>query len=75
VLLRELRPGVEPILLGRNVPPARQIAMAIAGRSGVAAIHVIAHGAPGRVSFSAGEWTAASLATDVEDLGASGRAM
>jgi hypothetical protein len=75
VLLRELRPGVEPILLGRNVPPARQIALAIAGRSGVAAIHVIAHGSPGRVFFSAGEWTAAGLAADVEDLGAIGSAL
>ncbi len=75
VLLRELRPGVEAILLRRNVPAARQIAMAVAGRSDVAAIHVLAHGAPGRVSFSAGEWTAASLAADVEDLGAIGRAL
>ena len=75
VLLRELRPGVEAILLGRNVPAARQIAMAVAGRSDVAAIHVLAHGAPGRVSFSAGEWTTASLAADVEDLGAIGRGL
>src|SRR5580700_3722885 len=75
VLLRELRPGVEPILLGRNVPAARQIAMAVSERSDVAAIHVLAHGAPGRVSFSAGEWTAASLAADVEDLAAIGCAL
>jgi len=75
VLLHELRPGVEAILLGRNVPAARQIAMAVAGRSDVAAIHVLAHGAPGRVSFSAGEWTAASLAADVEDLAAIGCAL
>jgi len=32
------------------------------GRQGLDALHVIAHGAPGRVRFTSDDWTAATLA-------------
>ncbi len=50
-----LRPGVEAIVLDKSQPAARQMAAALAGRRDLDAVHVIAHGAPGRVSFAAGE--------------------
>src|ERR1700674_2239448 len=46
-LLMGLRPEVEAIVLDTKRPAARQIAAALAGRQGLAAVHVIAHGAPG----------------------------
>ena len=56
-ILGNLRPGVEAVVLDRAVPPARQIAVALHGVRGLDAVHVIAHGAPGRVSFAAGLWS------------------
>jgi len=55
-ILDSLRAGVEAVLLDRSRPAAGQIAAALAGRRGLAAVHIIAHGAPGRVSFAAGDW-------------------
>ncbi len=55
-VLGNLRPEVEAIMLDRRSPAARQIAAALEGREGLDAVHVMAHGAPGRVSFAAGEW-------------------
>src|ERR1700730_8274644 len=60
-ILGNLRPGVEAILLDRTRPAAHQIAAALAGREGLGAVHIIAHGAPGRVSFAAGDWSAETL--------------
>src|SRR6266436_314977 len=54
-LLAGIRPDVEPILLSNDEPAPRQMARAVQGREGqLDAIHVIAHGRPGEVSFSAG---------------------
>src|SRR5271165_5474429 len=53
-----LRPEVDAVVLDRFRPAARQIAAALAGRRDLKAVHVIAHGAPGRVSFASGEWSA-----------------
>src|SRR5205823_3006317 len=47
-------PQVEPILLSDDEPAPRQMARAVARRADLDAIHVIAHGRPGEVSFSAG---------------------
>jgi len=47
----------------------------LAGRWNLAAVHVIAHGAPGRVGFAAGEWSHETLARDAGDLAAIGRAL
>ena len=38
-------------------------------------MHVIAHGAPGRVSFAAGDWSAVTLEEAAEDLAAIGQAL
>ena len=53
-LLQGIRPDVEPILLSNDEPAPRQMARAVQGREGLEAIHVIAHGRPGEVSFGAG---------------------
>jgi hypothetical protein len=53
-LLAGIRPEVEPILLSNDEPAPRQMARAVQGREGLEAIHVIAHGRPGEVSFSGG---------------------
>src|SRR4051794_21203841 len=74
-LLQTLRPEVVPILLTRTLPVARQIAIELARRSRLDAIHVVAHGEPGRVSFTAGHWSSATLASDAKDLAAIGRAL
>ena len=74
-LLGHLRPEIEAILLDPVRPAARQIAAAIAGRHGLDAVHVIAHGAPGRVNFSAGDWSAATLEEEAEHLAAIGQAL
>ena len=52
-LLRGVRPGIETHLLTTDEPALAQMARAVAGRSGLEAIHVISHGKPGEVSFSA----------------------
>ena len=57
-MLGALRPGVAAIRVDDRRPAARQIAAALAGRRELAAIHLVAHGGPGRVDFSAGPWTA-----------------
>ena len=51
-ILGGLRSGVEAIVLDAAQPAAQQIAAALFGRRGLAAVHVIAHGAPGRVIFA-----------------------
>lgn len=74
-ILANLRPQVEAILLDAERPVARQMALALAGVDGLDAVHVIAHGAPGRVSFAAGEWSAETLHGDELDLAAIGQAL
>ena len=74
-ILHGLRPGVEARVLDPATPAARQIALALEGFQDLDAVHVIAHGAPGRVNFSAGEWSAATLKDEAEDLAAIGRAL
>jgi hypothetical protein len=74
-ILCSLRPDVEAIVLDAAIPAARQIATALAGREGLGAVHVIAHGAPGRVSFAAGDWSSETLLRDADDLSAIGRAL
>jgi hypothetical protein len=74
-ILGNLRPGVEAIVLDRTRPAARQMASALADRANLGTVHVIAHGAPGRVSFAAGEWSAETLEDAAEDFAAIGRAL
>src|SRR6516165_5070974 len=74
-LLSHLRPEVEPILLDPVRRAARQIATALAEEHDLAAIHIIAHGAPGRIAFTAGSWSTETVAQDAEDLAAIGTAL
>jgi len=74
-VFRSLRPGVEAVLLDGTEPAARQIARALAGRRDLAAVHIMAHGAPGRVSFTAGDWAADTLEAEADDFAAIGRAL
>lgn len=74
-ILRNLRPEVEAIVLNAERPAARQMALALDGRDGLDAVHVIAHGAPGRVCFAAGEWSAQTLDDGGLDLAAIGQAL
>ena len=74
-LIAGLRPEVFPIRLDAVTPAPEQMARAVAGLSGLKAIHVIAHGAPGEVGFAAGELSPATLANHHGDLAAIGRAI
>jgi Domain of unknown function (DUF4347) len=73
VMLAGLRPEVEAVLLDAEQPAPRQMARALAGREGIEAIHVVAHGAPGEVRFAAGTLssdTARTYAGDLAEIGA-----
>ena len=74
-ILGGLRPEVEAIVLDVAQPAAQQIAAALAGRRGLAAVHVIAHGAPGRVNFTSGDWSVVTLEDEAENLAAIGHAL
>ena len=75
-LLTGIRPDVEPILLSNDEPAPRQMARAVQGREGqLDAIHVIAHGRPGEVSFSAGALTVETIDQYAADLAAAGAAV
>ncbi|MGY8638125.1 Ig-like domain-containing protein, partial [Bradyrhizobium sp. 14AA] len=74
-LLNGMRPDVEPILLNDYEPAPRQMARAVQGREGLEAIHVIAHGRPGEVSFSAGALNAVNLPSFREDLAIVGKSV
>ena len=74
-LLAGMRPEVEPILLDTNSPALAQIAAELRGRSAIHAVHIIAHGAPGEVSFSAGRLSIESIDDYADDLAAIGGAL
>jgi len=74
-ILSGLRATVRAVVLNGDRPAARQIAQALEGRQGLAAVHVMAHGSPGHVNFAAGDWSAATLTRDADDLAAIGRAL
>ena len=74
-ILNGLRPGVEAIVLDPATPAVRQIAATLAGRHGLSAVHIIAHGAPGRVNFASGDWSATTLEDEAENFAAIGRAL
>jgi hypothetical protein len=67
VLLAGVRPGVEAIVLDAERPAARQMAVALADRRGLDAVHIIAHGAPGHVLFGSAEPSAATAALCLQD--------
>ena len=75
VIITNLRPEVEVILLDADRPAARQIAEGLRGRHEIAAIHIMAHGAPGRLRFASDNWSSATLAKQANDLSSIGRAL
>jgi len=74
-ILRGLRPGVEARILDPAAPVAWQMALALDGLDNLDAVHVIAHGAPGRVNFTSGDWSFATLEEDAENLAGIGRVL
>ena len=70
-----LRPEVEPILLSLDQPAMRQMASAVRGRTGLRAIHVIAHGRPGEVSFKTGSLSLETIDQHAGDLAELGQAL
>ncbi|TGP22184.1 DUF4347 domain-containing protein, partial [Mesorhizobium sp. M1D.F.Ca.ET.234.01.1.1] len=74
-VLGNLRPEVRAVVLDSRRPAAQQIAAALVGHEALDAVHIMAHGAPGRVQFATGEWSTATLKDAVEDLAAIGRAL
>jgi len=74
-LIAGLRPEVHAVRLHTAAPAAAQIARALASRYGFEAIHVIAHGASGEVSFAAGALSLDSISRHRGSLAAIGRAL
>src|SRR6516225_7538979 len=74
-LLAGLRPELDPILLSDDEPALCQIARLVRRCYGLDAIHVIAHGRVGEVSFGAGALSLESLAGHAADLRAIGQAL
>jgi hypothetical protein len=74
-LLRAIRPGVEAIVFGCGGSALAQIAAALEKRSGIAAVHIIAHGQPGEVSFDSGPLSLETLPRYAADLARIGRAL
>ncbi|MDQ2082873.1 VCBS domain-containing protein, partial [Xanthobacteraceae bacterium Astr-EGSB] len=74
-LVSGLRPEVEAVVLDGARPVPVQMAQALAGRRGLAAIHVIAHGAPGEIRFEAGTLSGENLYVHVADLALLGAAL
>jgi len=73
--LAGLRPELDPIILSDDQPALCQIARLVRCWDGLEAIHVIAHGRVGEVSFSAGALSQESLAGHAADLRAIGNAL
>ncbi|WGD54678.1 Ig-like domain-containing protein [Bradyrhizobium sp. CB1650] len=74
-LLAGLRSEVEPIVLSTDAPAPRQMAEVLQHRSDLAAIHLIAHGAPGQVNCGASALALETIEHDGEDLATIGRAL
>src|SRR5262249_24175496 len=74
-ILGNLRPEGRAIVLDERATAERQIAASLQTYTDLEAVHVIAHGAPGQVSFTAGEWSSGTLSHAAQDLAAIGRAL
>ncbi|TPO10584.1 DUF4347 domain-containing protein, partial [Mesorhizobium sp. CU2] len=74
-ILGNLRPQVRAVVLDDHRPASRQIAETLEGWRDLDAVHVIAHGSPGRVHFTSGAWSIDTLGDAADDLAAIGRAL
>jgi hypothetical protein len=74
--LSGVRPGIDYIIiLGRYADATAQIAEALRGLGDFDAVHVVAHGTPGEVSFGSGALTLATIADHASDLATIGDAL
>lgn len=60
----------ETVVLPAGVHPLASIGEALRGEEPVNVLHIISHGAPGRIRFAGREWDAAALSHDEELLAA-----
>jgi uncharacterized repeat protein (TIGR02059 family) len=67
-LLNGLREGVEAVLIDATRDGVAQIAAALAGLSGIEAVHIFTHGAPGVLQLGATRLNEAGLADHEADL-------
>src|SRR5262245_57027164 len=74
-LLAGLRPELNPLVLSDDEPAPCQIARLVRRWDGLDAIHVVAHGRVGEVSFGAGALSLEHLAGHAADLYAIGQAL
>jgi hypothetical protein len=74
-LLENLRPESQAVVLDERRPAAKQMAEVLEGVGGLDAIHIVAHGAPGRLCFTAGEWSAETLGRDARAFSTIGRVL
>src|SRR5262249_39261141 len=74
-LLAGLRADVEAVVLDPTRSAPAQMADALQDRCGLRAVHVIAHGRPGEVSFSSGSLSLATLSHYARDLSRIGEAV
>src|SRR5262245_41269686 len=72
-LLAGVSPRVEPILLSDDEPAPQQMVRAVKGRADLDAIHIIAHGRPGEVSFGAGALSLDTMDDHAAELAEVGR--
>jgi hypothetical protein len=69
-------PGAEIVVLDANRDGVEQIAAALAGRTGVDAIHIVSHGGEGELRLGSATLDAASMQGDhLDELTAIGRAL
>ncbi|WP_271597220.1 Ig-like domain-containing protein, partial [Bradyrhizobium sp. CCBAU 45384] len=68
MLLAGMRPDVDAIVLSNEEPALGQMARVLKGRGGLQAIHIIAHGKPGEVSFTGGTLTKEGVQASGRDL-------
>ena len=74
-LLRSFRGEVRAIVLDPIGDPVRQMADALADVSELRAVHIIAHGAPGEIGFSAGSLSFDNIVEHDKDLARIGAAL
>jgi hypothetical protein len=74
-LLGGIRPDIETVLLASSEAATKQIARTLKGRQGIEAIHIVAHGQPGALSFSSGLLSLETVDGCRADLAAIGEAL
>jgi hypothetical protein len=74
-LLGWFRDDVRAVVLDTTSDPLRQIAEGLVGLTGLRAIHILAHGAPGEIGFSIGALSLESVSANASNLARIGAAV